>query len=181
MHAYNDRVRQLIDSVRRAFWDVPYPGDDRLLEEDSSAIYEVEKLQSQDWNSHWANVPDSVIEWHANRLAFLSPEAYRFYLPAFISYSLEKPESSEPVLPFLVYNLMETAERKRDCYQRRIALFTPEQKSVVLDFLNFVRDDLKDAMCLREASIAIEWYWGRAGGGHKSEENGTESRTNPIE
>ena len=101
MHAYNECVRQLRDAVRRAFWDVPYPGDDRLLADDCNSPDEVEKLQSQDWNSHWTNVPDRVIEWHANRLAFLSPEAYRFYLPAFIIYSLEKPESSEPVLPFL--------------------------------------------------------------------------------
>ncbi|MHB1037231.1 MAG: DUF6714 family protein [Pirellulales bacterium] len=163
MDAYNECVKQLTDAVRRAFWDVSYPGDDILLADDCYDLHELERLQFREWNSHWANVPDNVIEQHANSLPFLSPEAYRFYLPAFIIYTLEKPESSAPVLPFVVYDLMDTAEGRRDCYERRIALLSPEQKCAVLDFLQYVRDELKDAMCSREAGIAIERFRGRFG------------------
>jgi hypothetical protein len=153
-------VRQLTEGVRQAFWGVAYPGDDALLVEDSFDCLELEKLQSQEWNSHWAKVPDEMIEWHANSLAFLSPEAYRFYLPAFILYTLQKPEATSPVLPYLIYDLLATAEGKRACHRRRIAVMSPEQKRAVLDFLKYVRDELKDVMCVQEAAAAIAIHWG---------------------
>ena len=90
MHANNERVALLANAVRLAFRDVAYPGDDEIQVEGSSDPHELENLRSQDWNSDWANVPDDAIEWHANSLAFLSPEAYRFYLPAFIIYTFGK-------------------------------------------------------------------------------------------
>src|SRR4030042_1474845 len=135
MPADCEPVRDIVAAVNRAFWNVPYPGDDRLLAEDCCDSHELERLQSQGWNSHWANVPEEVIEWHANSLAFLSPEAYRFYLPAFIIYSLRRPESEEPVLPFLVYDLMSTAEGSRECDQRRAAVLSREQRNAGLAFL----------------------------------------------
>lgn len=173
MHAHDEPVREIIAAVSRAFWNVPYPGDDRLLAEDCCDSHELERLQSQGWNSHWTNVPEEVIEWHADSLPFLSPEAFRFYLPAFIIYSLRTAESKAPVLPFLVYDLMNTAEGKRQCHQRRVALLSPEQTSAVLVFLIYVRDELKDPMSSREAGIAIESYWARAGAGRQGEESGT--------
>ncbi len=92
----------------------------------------------------------------------MSPEAFRFYLPAFITYVLEKPESDKPVLPFLIYELMNTAEgatphgKWRTLCERRIGLLSSEQKKVVFDFLEYVRDVLRDPMCIREAERTVE-------------------------
>lgn len=164
MSVQDQDVRQLADAVRKAFWHVVYPGDEKLLAEDCADTEELAKLQKQDWNSHWTNVPNEMVEWCSNSLAFLSPAAFRFYLPAFIAYSLEEPDSDQAVLPFLVYELRNTAEGaaavhgSRAVYVCRMELLSKEQKTVVLRFLEYVRDVLHDPMCLREATIAVDYF-----------------------
>ena len=110
------------------------------MADDSFDIEEVRGLWSPAGNADWESVADEVIEWRADSLAFLSPKAFRYYLPAYIVYTLKNPNSERPVLPFLVYSLMNTfiseitPSERRVTYERRVEILSLSQKLAVLKF-----------------------------------------------
>ncbi len=83
-----------------AFSSVPYPGDDHLLSRDCPAG---RRLCAGLRGCPPGAVPDDLIEQHYDGLALLSPEARRYYLPAWVRTALRRPESD--VAEFVLYTL----------------------------------------------------------------------------
>ena len=100
-------VKATIEDVKKeiedAFENVKYPGDEHLLHPRSYDSSEVEDFQGKHWKS-WKELPREIINSNHSTLCFLSPEAYPFFLPAYMIYGLEDPPDSN-VLMFTVYNL----------------------------------------------------------------------------
>ena len=96
-------------------------------------------------------------------LPLLSPNAFRFYLPAFIAHALSNEEGSGTVMQFTLWYLSighagspEFVAQALTCYAR----LTDEQKRSVLGFLAYVRDCAPDLAESRDAAAAIHGYWG---------------------
>jgi hypothetical protein len=84
----NDNTRRAKDSVVSAFSSVAYPGDDNIV--DPVPYYEPEReqikrfLAGKDWKQiTWLMLNDEYIGDSSAVLAFLSPYATIYYLPAF--------------------------------------------------------------------------------------------------
>lgn len=72
--------------IDRAFADLPYPGDDRIVYDNTGTHLQCEDIKRLLKGHHWRDVPFEL-EKLPSAIFFLSPEGYRFYLPAFMIFS----------------------------------------------------------------------------------------------
>lgn len=83
----NQTKRLLREQIAHAFADVPYPGDDNIGY--SHEDYESESITQWLRGRHWSELRlDSLLE-HNGSLLFMTDEAYRYYLPAYLLACLE--------------------------------------------------------------------------------------------
>src|SRR5215212_2521611 len=74
--------------IDESFGGMPYPGDARIVLDNSGYHLECEEIKSALRGNHWRNVSFETLDQLRSALAFLSPEGYRFYLPAFMISSI---------------------------------------------------------------------------------------------
>jgi hypothetical protein len=162
------RMQALKQEITAAFSDVPYPGDDALVDGDNPYDLESAALAAAFKGKHWKQLTPRELRY--NELAFLSREALQFYLPAYLMGSLNDYGETTygDILPSTVLSLMlpdgDTAEdqRLRQRELKRFAIFTPAQKRAVRSFLEYVRDELPDETDQgNESRRALALYWGR--------------------
>lgn len=149
-------------SIDRAFDRVPRPAENDFQHPWSSGGMEVESLEAATCRD-WRELPAAVIASAYNGLSSLSPNAFRFYLPALLTHALSDADTSGTAAQFTVWNLSvgvpsnaASVAQMLTCYAR----LTTEQRLAVLEFLQFVRDCETDRSLSRDAAIAIEGYWG---------------------
>jgi len=159
------RLQALKQEIATAFADVPYPGDDGIVDGNNPYDLEAAALTAAFKGKHWKQLTPQELRYHG--LAFLSPKALHFYLPAYLIGSLyDYGETTyTDILPSTVLSLTladgGTAQdqmlRQRDL--NRFAVFTPTQKRAIRSFLEYVRDELPGEG--DESRKALELYWGR--------------------
>ena len=78
-------------------------------------------------------------------LAFLTPEGYRYYMPALIRLALSA--EGEDLLAYLVRDLGAPIRRESPpSHLPRTALFSPPETRAVLAFLRYVRDHERETL-----------------------------------
>ncbi len=98
----------LINAIRSAFAGVTHPGDERLLSSDSFDGSEIESFRKDLMPPSWEQISTQLIDYHYDVLPFFAPEAYRFFLPAYLLRGLTSctAEPANNVIEFVVYNLI---------------------------------------------------------------------------
>ena len=91
-------------------------------------------------------------------LVLLAPEALRFYLPAFLTFALDRDDSVGLILILLTRG--EKPFRWRE-FQDRFGGFDEPQRDAVTSFLRFWRDRPDDLLTANQARIALERFWDR--------------------
>jgi hypothetical protein len=76
----------LLVRIDEAFGDEPYPGDDHIVR--AASDLESARIRDVLAGSHWRDVAYEDLERLHSALPFLSAEGYRFYLPAFMAFSI---------------------------------------------------------------------------------------------
>ncbi len=77
---------ELKDTIRRTFADTPYPGDHALVRsrgQEPDAVVALFRGKN-DWRALTADYVDRAGAASPSALSFLSPAAFRFYLPAYL-------------------------------------------------------------------------------------------------
>jgi hypothetical protein len=91
----------LIQQIHTAFADVTLDGAETLHQADLEGAYRDIQVWhdagKKDLESHWTEVPDWKLEWRWSVLSFLKPESWRFYIPAFMCWSLKNWRTSDSV------------------------------------------------------------------------------------
>jgi uncharacterized protein DUF6714 len=118
----------------------------------------------------WTDVPERVLDETADRIALLSPDAFRYYLPAFLMRSIadpEKPGGTSVVLDFTVQSLCDDHLPTDHWWAERIPPLTAAQHRAAATFLEWVRDllagDEDEEFLRRTVQNATEKYWSTAG------------------
>ncbi len=159
------RMQALRQEIATVFADVPYPGDDRIVDGNNPYDLEAAALAAAFKGKHWKQLTPQELRYHG--LAFLSPEALHFYLPAYLIGSLyDYGETTyTDILPSTVLSLtladggtaLDKMLRQRDL--KRVAVFTPAQKRAIRSFLEYVRDELPELGDDPQKALAL--YWSR--------------------
>lgn len=130
-----DRSR-LEDEVKEGFADVPHPGANGIVDSDD---WESLNLQNTFAALDWKTLPSEVIAHNFDQLPLFSPVAFRFFLPAYLLFSLKAEDVNDPVCQHTIYTLTPSKvdDNTRQFYLERLKLFTPQQIEVVHSFLNY--------------------------------------------
>lgn len=85
-------MEALKHQIAAAFAQVGYPGDDNLRNSDEGTepfLLEDEFKGKRDWTTLPSDFIDQAPDGFASALSFFSPEAFRFYLPAYLIADLD--------------------------------------------------------------------------------------------
>lgn len=98
-----DRMDQVLGMVRRAFAGDVRPPNAALLHPACHDDMDLDVLYGFD---HWRDVPDNVIISEYAALAFLSPEGFRHFIPAYMIWVLRHPDAAESVVDSIVWSFL---------------------------------------------------------------------------
>ena len=130
----------LLAATVAAFPDSPGPPADTLLNTHCCECVEVSQaFGARPWRS--IGLEDLLA---GAETALLTPAAWRYYLPAVITWCVRAPESVDVIQDNLVYQLEPPAasagEPLRQWFEERAPGFTNAQRDVIVAYLNWYRE-----------------------------------------
>ena len=105
---------------------------------------ECAELRSAFDSVRWESMPDALIEAHEISLPLLSPEAFAYFLPAYMLYALDHLTWRHSASEHTVYAVgpdKPANDDHADWHRTRFRALTPQQAAVVEDFLALVEKD----------------------------------------
>jgi hypothetical protein len=148
--AERERVKKL---VLEAFDSVPKP--EKIAEHDCEECKELSEYLT---DIDWRNMESELIDVVAGDLSLLTPEAFRYFLPACIIKHLDEwldPYSSV-IFPPTIMGLVPT--NNDDAWFKERYQFNSSQQHVFHEFLKLVRQDPTFHLWHAEANAGLSWY-----------------------
>jgi hypothetical protein len=152
-------VEPVLAQIEAAFADAPRPSNDELLHErcmddnDIAYLYPV---------SHWREMPDSLVESEYAALSFLSPDGFRHFIPAYMSFTLCHLGSGAAAVDSTIWSLAPVFYADpglHDFVVSKLSSLTDDQRAAVLAFLEGVRE-VGDDYVAEQAGKALDWWRG---------------------
>ncbi len=131
-------MEKLREQIRAAFNGLSKPDRTNIARGGDEA----EKLIHELADKHWDNLTVEYCESRPDALGFLTPEAFRFYLPAFLLASLRETNGKISGDCFTLYHLEPPSRSKTEAYDwfsRRFELFSRNQLDVLIEYLESMR------------------------------------------
>jgi hypothetical protein len=130
--------RDIALDVEAAFKNVPYPGNDNLI--DSSGHWESPEVVEAFRGRHWKDISLDTLFTHRLSLSLFSPKAFLFYLPAYLVAALLHSGEVDTLRENVSFLLTppDSAGPQMDWFPTRVSLFDIRQKEAVRRFMNFV-------------------------------------------
>ncbi len=166
---------QRITNVRRqieaAFDAAEKPSDDELLHPECRDDVDILSFYSDAACNaafagapHWREVPDATVVYEYAALTAFSPKAFRFYIPAYLLYTLEHYDEPEYVAEATVRALDPGTEGEmlHAFMASHYALLDAAQTAAIVAFLELMGED-PDLGEVAEAAL-VNWWYGQAGG-----------------
>src|SRR6266542_5113172 len=86
---------EIICLFDEAWREVPYPGDENIV---SPGYYDDEDIVNYFGGTTWRGHDPAQLRAHSSAFEFFTPEAFRYWLPAFIIAAIENPEEVDVVV-----------------------------------------------------------------------------------
>jgi hypothetical protein len=125
----------LKQTIAKAFADVPYPGDDRIAQCSKQPCDECAGIRWGLKGRTSSLLLPYVLQYHASALPLLFPEAFHYFISAYMYYSIDHPNSE--VAFFTRQGLGE--DGLDEFYLKRFCLFTMQQREAVIALLEFLK------------------------------------------
>jgi hypothetical protein len=160
-------VQVIVGEIHRAFSDVSRADGvtlhEALVIDDYGSDAERTAARELDTDCRWQDVPDRLIEENDSVLSFMDPTGFRYYLPAYMVWSLRNYERSNTFShnhPICSLALSESGSMRQWALER-FAVFNDVQARAICKFLRFMasRDEL--IVTADVALKALDAYWGR--------------------
>lgn len=149
--------------AQATFMDVPQPDDDNIV---GHKCYECETVRRDFSGKKWGEVSAEIVKRNYDKLPLFTPEAFHFYLPAYLTHAVEDLEGDLAEFTFYQIDISLPEYRnwlsKRinkkshefliDLKSKKLALFNDDQFKVLLEFLDMLPENL-DAMRARQAIL----------------------------
>jgi len=124
---------ELKSTIRRAFADTPYPSG-KLTD-----TYDDEGVSEYFAGKKWENLNVADLRRHYVALSFLEPQAFRYFLPAFMLGELSDPETADLIGESIVFHFARPEAFWVETYEKRIALFTKMEKEAIMHFMDYMQ------------------------------------------
>ena len=131
------QIENLKNEIFKAFASKKQPANNNI------ALHECDECRSvrEDFaNVKWREASDELLQRNYDKIPLFTFQAFNYFLPAFLIYSLSNFDSPSTVGKFTVYALTPDKkwnedESSADYWIERFSLFTDEQMNVVYNFL----------------------------------------------
>lgn len=155
---------RIIQVIYDAFRDVQRPPHSEILHFPNTGDEMWIESFLETTETHWWDIPAESMEQESSALTVFSPAAFRYYLPAYMTWELRHYTSSHSnTVDHIMYDL-NLSHRSSDTYgfwKQRFRVLSREQGKAVLAFLEFMSQVPGDIVDSQAATRAIESYWGR--------------------
>jgi uncharacterized protein DUF6714 len=162
--------------IDTAFGGMPYPGDEQIVSGHDGESWEIKSALK---GRHWRDLSFESLDHLREALTFLSPEGFRFYLPAFMIILIMDYYRADITDIVVIGRLTlpcasdfeRTHQQRFAEYYRsgeaehwffeRVSGFNEAQSKVIRQFLEYMRDahGVEFRAANREPETAIERYW----------------------
>lgn len=133
-------AEELRHEIEAAFAETKYPGDDRLVYDNSGDHLECNEVAAAFRAKEWRELSVDMLRRHSQSLFFMTPEAYRFYLPAYLIAALLDYDKADTISDSVVFSLIPPSDdRDAESYRQRMQGFTSAQRQVIRSFLEFMK------------------------------------------
>jgi hypothetical protein len=151
----------LILNIENAFASVNYPGDARIVYDNSGFHLECEQTKEAFKGKGWKELMLPFIIDHYAALYFFTAEAFQFYLPAYLVASVKHYDQADRVPGAVIFSLTlrPLDQVSRDSFFSKIELFSVAQKKVIIEFLEFMRDEHGEDFSAEGPVEALKSYW----------------------
>ena len=97
---------ELIAEITRSFQAEPYPGDLHIVTNNAPG-YDLESLQIREtFKVHtWQTMPDDLLLYEQAALSLLSPQGFKYYLPAFLCLAVRHYTAADALPDSLIFHL----------------------------------------------------------------------------
>ncbi len=134
-----DRARQLIETIEKAFDGVQLEGGISLREaivlDDYGTEEERRQARLQDETVDWRRIPDETIAAASASLAFLDARGMRFHLPACMRFAVRHYEHCDSaIIDYTIYQLEYSPEAPAEDVDFAFENMTEQQRSLLGDF-----------------------------------------------
>jgi Family of unknown function (DUF6714) len=150
-------VRSTLAQIDEAFADAPRPSNEDLLHERCMDDNDIARLYPV---SHWRELPDELVESEYAALSFLSPDGFRHFIPAYMSFTLRHLGSGAAAVDSTIWSLAPVFYEDagiQDFVVSKLSSLTDDQRAAVMAFLEAIRE-LGDDYVAEQASQALS-YW----------------------
>lgn len=128
------------EQIEAAFAGVQRPDDTNVVYDDTGGHLECNEVAAAFRGKHWKQVPLEVLRDHYSGLFFFTPEAYRFYLPAYLCAVLLHYEDGDMIPGSIVFSLIPPSHAGDvQNYRQRMDGFTSPQRNAIKSFLEFLQ------------------------------------------
>jgi hypothetical protein len=148
--------------IAEAFAGVAYPGDKNLVYDNSGAHLECAEVAEAFRGKHWREVELDLLRHQSAAVFFMTPGAYRFYLPAYLLASIDRYHEADTMPGSVVFSLTPPREPADEGeFRKRIGLIDAAQAKAIRGFLAFLREahveDFPDDQLARALSFWTSW------------------------
>ncbi len=150
-------TRDIAREVEEAFANVPCPGDDRLLAYPD--YYESDAILEVFPGKHWRELVFKIPPEHDVSVKLFSPEAFRFYLPAYLITALLDPPELGIFLEYTLGSLTppDSKPLRRQWFLGYISPLDARQKAAIRRFVELAIPEAKGYPYPRDDRALFFW------------------------
>jgi len=158
-----ERKKFLINMIIEAFSAVLYPGDDKILIDSTGLDLESNQIADVFRGKKWNEILLDDLRRHHKAVFFFTPEAYRYYLPAYLRATLQHYKRAGTIPFTVVFSLTPPQGQGNELvkFQHKMEEFTKEQQNVIKEFLKYLSEIHHASLDESPPQIALNRYWGK--------------------
>lgn len=96
-------IPDLLAEITQAFQDEPHPGEWHIVYDNASDDPEVIQIRESFNPYTWQTIPDDILQFEQSGYMFLSHRGLRYYLPAYLHYSVRAYREADSIPDGLLF------------------------------------------------------------------------------
>jgi hypothetical protein len=155
------RQQELVQKIEAAFEKTRHPGDENIANIYHSVTYceECAELTKSFRGKEWKFVTLETLVHHRDSLPLFKPEAFRYYLPAYMIATILHFEKVDVLACNTIYSLSPPRKQSwMDWFIPRVTGFTPPQQGVIREFLRWYDQRTKEEPRNKPLRKAIHFW-----------------------
>jgi Family of unknown function (DUF6714) len=135
-------------NIASAFAATVHPGNDNLVATGAGIDPESREIADAFRDKRWQEVSSGMVRQYAEALPLLTPDAFRYFLPAYMMASIDDYPNVDVARDSVVFNLVPPGPGSEgwqiDFFNSRAQQFNPVEAGAIRCFLELMRDRMAD-------------------------------------